>query len=665
MGLSSAGIGSGLPIESIITQLMSLEQRPLTQLDQKVAGFQAKLSAMGTLKNAMDAFKTAASGLADIGKFQALTTTIGDTTVATATAGTSAVAGNYSLEVSQLAQAQKLATSGQASVSTPIGGGTISFELGTITNGIADVNNPGKYASATFTPGGTPIKSVTIDPSNSSLAGIRDAINKAGVGVTASIVNDGSTTPYRLVLTETATGKASSMRISVAGDTGTLGNLLNHDPSGAQALSETVKAQNAELKLDGLLISSATNNATNIIDGVTLNLTKTNVGSPTTLAITRDTKTVTESVGKFVSAYNAITKTLNDLSAYNPVTKKGAALNGDSTVRSMQTQLRSLLASPVANGGVGVTTLADIGVTVKAGVMAVDDAKLQKAITSNFSEIASLFAATGKPTDSLLKFSGASAATQPGTYAVNITQPATKGSFSAGIAAAPTIDASNNTFDVNLNGVTATITLAPRAYGSAAEFAADLESKINSAAPFAAAGSRVSISETGGQLSMSSNRIGSSSRIDIGGSGASLFAAPTSTAGLNVAGEIGGVPATGSGTTLTAAAGSPAEGLALQIDGVSGNRGTVSFARGYASQFEQLATTLLDTAKGPLASRTEGLNTSIKNLTDNRVRLEDRLTATEKRLRAQYSSLDATISRMNSTSSYLAQQLSALSNMRG
>ncbi|MDB5745572.1 MAG: flagellar hook protein FliD [Massilia sp.] len=662
MGLSSAGIGSGLPIENIITQLMSFEQRPLTLLDQKVAGFQAKLSAMGTLKSAFDTFKTAAQGLADISKFQALSTTVGDAAVATATAGTSAAVGSYALEVSQLAQAQKLASSGQASAATQIGGGTISFDLGTISGGSFD-SATGKYTNASFSSSGAAARTVTIDPSNSSLAGIRDAINKAGVGVTAAIVNDGSATPYRLVLTETATGKASSMKISVAGDTGTLGSLLNHDPAGAQAMTETVKAQNAEFKLDGLAISSATNNAADVIDGVTLNLAKTNVGSPTTVAVARDTKTVAESVGKFVSAYNAINKTLNDLSAYNPITKKGGALNGDSTVRSMQTQLRSLLGSPVANGGTGFTMLSDIGVTVKAGVMAVDDARLQKAIASNFNDIAGLFAATGKPSDSLLAFTGATANTQPGQYAVKITQPATQGSFSAGIAPAPEIDATNNKFDVTLNGVTATITLEPRVYATAAEFAAELESKINGAAPFSAAGSKVSITESGGNLSIASNRYGASSGVDIGGTGAVLFTSPTPIAGLNVAGEIGGVPATGSGRTLTAAAGSPAEGLALLVDGAAGNRGTVSYAKGYASQFEQLASTLLDTAKGPLASRTEGINASIKRLADNRVHMEDRLAATEKRLRAQYSSLDATISRMNSTSSYLAQQLTALSNM--
>jgi flagellar hook-associated protein 2 len=669
VGLSSAGIGSNLPIESIISQLMTLEQKPLSLLDKKVAGFQAKLSAIGTLKSAFATFQTAAKGLSDISKFQAVSATMGDAAVAAASATSAATVGSYSLEVSALAQAQKLASAGQASASTVIGAGTISIDMGTISGGTFD-SATGKYTGAAFTASGAGVKTVTIDPSNNSLAGIRDAINKAGVGVTASIVNDGSDTPYRLVLTETSTGKANSMKISVAGDAA-LQTLLNHDPAGTQGLSETVKAQNAEFKLDGIAISSATNNAANVIDGVTLNLAKTNVGAPTSVVVARDTKAVTESVGKFVTAYNAINKTLNDLSAYNPTTKQGAVLNGDSTVRSIQTQLRGMLGSPVANGGTAFTVLSDIGVTVKAGVMAVDDAKLQKTIASNFDDIAGLFAAVGKPSDSLVAYNGATDKTTPGSYALNITQAAARASIAGDSLAGLAIDGTNNTLEVTVDGIAATVTLDQRTYADAAALAAQVQSKMNGVAAFSAAGAAVTVTESGGKLSITSNRYGAASSVSIasgaaagGAAGDNLLGATRSTtAGADVAGTIGGAAATGFGRTLTAAAGTPAEGLALQVDGAAGARGSVSYSKGYAYQFDQFATTLLDTGKGPLAGRTDGINASLKSLAANRVRMEDRLTQTEQRLRAQYSALDATISRMNSTSNYLTQQLAALSNL--
>lgn len=663
MGLSSAGLGSNLPIESMISQLMALEQKPLTTLDKKVASFQSKLSALGTVKSAMATFQTAAKGLSDIGKFMAVSAKVGDSTVASANAGSTATIGSYSLEVSQLAQAQKLVAAGQASATAAVGAGTISFELGTIGGGSFDAAT-GQYTGASFVPNGSGAKTVTIDPANTSLTGIRDAINKAGVGVTASVVNDGGAAPYRLVLTETSTGKASSMKISVAGDTA-LDTLLAHDPAGTQALSETVTARNAEFKLDGIAISSATNSPSDVLDGVTLTLSKTNAGNPTTLSVARDTDAVTASVTKFVSAYNQITKTLNDLTAYNEATKTGAVLNGDSTVRGIRTELRAILGSPVANDASAFSVLSDIGVTVKGGVMAVDDAKLKKVIDTNFGDIAGLFAAVGKPSDSLVAFKSASAKTVPGTYDVNITQAAARGSIvGSDPVALLDIDATNNTLEVQLDGVSATITLANGSYANADALAAEVQSKINGVAAFSGAGSAVTVSQTGGTLSISSNRWGASSNVNITGTGAAnlLGAAATTNAGADVAGTIGGVAASGSGRTLTGAVGSPTEGLALLIDG-TGARGSVSFSQGYAYQFDKFASSLLDSTDGALAMRTTGISASLKDLATSRDRLAMRLADIEQRYRLQFTALDVTISSMNTTSSYLTQQLAALSNL--
>lgn len=661
MGLSSSGIGSNLPVDSIITQLMGLEQKPLNLLDKKVTTFQAKLSALGTLKGALSTFQTAAKGLSSLSKFMAMSGTVADPAVASMTAGSSAAAGTYSLEVSKLAQAQKLASAGQVSSAAAIGAGTISFDLGTVSGGTFDAAT-GQYTGASFNSAGAGLKTVTIDPSNTSLSGIRDAINKAGIGITASIVNDGSASPNRLVLTETSTGKANSMKISVDGDAA-LQTLLNHDPAGlpaAQAMKETVSAQNAEFKLDGLDISSASNNAANIIEGVTLKLTKTNVGTPTSLVVARDTEAVVKSVNEFVTAYNAITKTMKDLTAYNEATKTGAVLNGDATARSIQTELRSMLSAPVGTGGNAFSVLSEIGVNLKAGVMSVDDAKLKKSIDSNFGDIAALFAAVGKPSDSLVSFKGASDKTVPGSYAVNVTQLAAKGNAAASALANLTISAGNKTMEVTLDGKTATITLGEGVYASTEALATEVQSKINGNSVFSGAGSAVTVTNDAGKLTISSNRYGAASNVSLtAGAGADslMGAAPVSSAGLDVAGTIGGVAAVGSGRTLTAGVG-PAEGLALQVDGL-GDRGTVNYSQGYAFQFDKFANNLLGTS-GPLTLRTEGINASIKELAASRLRLVDRLDDIEKRYRTQYTSLDATMSKMNATSSYLTQQLASL-----
>ncbi|MFC4929990.1 flagellar filament capping protein FliD [Massilia sp. GCM10023247] len=669
MGLSSAGIGSNLPIDSIISQLMAVERRPIDLLDKRVASFQSQLSAIGSLKSAMASFQSAAAGLSDIGKFQAISAKIADSAVASASAGPKATPGKYSLEVSQLAQSQKLVTSGQASATAALGQGTssstITIDLGTIalgTGGSFDAAS-GKYAGASFTPNGSGAKTITIDPANTSLSGIRDAINKADAGVTASIVNDGGASPYRLVLTQTASGQANSMKISVAGDPA-LQALLGHDPQGAQALSESVTAKNAEFKLDGIAISTATNTPSDVLDGVTLTLAKTNVGSPTTLDLARDTDTVSASVAKFVSAFNDISKKLTDLTAYNETTKTAAVLNSDSTVRSIRNELRAMLGSPVSNSG-AFSVLSEIGVTLKGGVMTLDDAKLKKAAATNFDDIAGLFASVGKPTDSQVSFKSAGAKTVPGNYAIEVSQAAARGALTGANATPLTIGDGNNTLDITLDGVRASVTLANGTYASFDALVAELQTKINGTPAFSGAGSSVSVSHTNGTLSITSNRWGAGSNVSIAADAAGtslLGGAGTAVAGKDIIGTIGGVPAVGSGRTLTGAAGSPSEGMALIIEG-SGSRGSVSYSQGYAAQFDQFARKLLD-AEGALALRSDGINASIKTVSSNRDRIEQRLVETEKRLRRQYTALDSMISSMNSTSAYLSQQLAALANLR-
>lgn len=672
MGLSSAGIGSNLDVNSIVSQLMSVEQQPLTTLARKEASFQAKLSGFGTLKGALSQFQTAVSGLSDISKFQAVRATPADATIATASATAAATPGIYALEVTKLAQAQKLAAAGQASDSAAIGAGTsttLSFDFGTISGGTFDAPT-GKYTGASFTTNGSGIKTVTINATNNSLSGIRDAINSAKIGVSAAIVNDGGASPYRLVLTEAASGKTNSLKISVTGDAA-LSTLLSHDPGAvpaSQALSETVTAQNAEFKVDGIAVSKTTNTVSDVISGVTLNLAKTNSGSTTNITVARDTASVLTSVNTFVKSYNDISQNLRDAAAYNAATKTGAILNGEATVRTIQNQIRNVLTAPVAGGASAFTLLSQVGVTMqKDGLLAVDSTKLQSAMDSNFSDVAGLFAAAGKSSDSLVAYSGASSKTTSGAYGVNVTQLATKGNT---VATAPltslVIDSSKDTLQVQLDGVTATITLGQATYANAAALAAEIQSKINGAAGFVSAGSTATVSESGGVLTITSNRYGSASNASItGGTGQANLkfdGSPTVTAGLDTAGTINGVAATGSGQFLTGATGNASEGISLKITGGStGARGTVNYSQGYAYQFNKLATSLLG-ADGPIASRTDGINASLKSLGKNREQINLRLVATEKRYRAQFTALDLSISSMSKTSTFLTQQLAALTS---
>ena len=667
MGITASGAGSNLDVNGIVSQLMAVERQPLALLNQREADFQAKLSAYGTLKGAVSAFQTAMQGLADPAKFQAATVSVADTSILTATTNTKgeAVPGSYSVEVQQLAQQQKIRSEGFASTNSTVGSGTLTIQYGTYDNGLN-----------TFTLNNAkPAQTITIDPSNNTLSGVRDAINAANIGVNATIINDGSSN--LLVLTAKDTGAANSIKITTSDDDGVdLDNTglsqLAFDPSATAGsgknLTQVQAAQDAKLQIDGIAISKSSNAITDAIEGVTLNLLKNNLGSSTILDVTRNAAGVKASVETFVKSYNAVNQTLADLSTYNTVAKKGGVLQGDSAAMSIQRWLRSTVSAATGStsGAAGnFTSLSQIGVAFqKDGSLALDSTRLQTAMDAGFDQIASLFAASGKPTDSLIAYGGATDKTAAGNYAVTITQLAAKGSLTGSQAAGLTITAGvNDQIDIITDGVAASITLAAGTYVSADSLAAEMQSKLNGTASLTVAGVSVGITQSAGVLAISSARYGSASGITIsGGNGAGnlLGASPVTTAGTDVVGTINGVAALGTGQSLMAAVGDASEGLRLTIKGgLLGARGMVDFSRGSADRLNKLAGDLLTTG-GILASRVDGLNESIKSIDSRQEAFNRRMDAVEARYRAQFTALDTMLSSLNSTSQYLTQQLATL-----
>lgn len=656
----TSAVSSSLDVNALVTQLMTAEQVPITKLTTKEASYQAKLTAFGTIKGAMASFQTTLSTLSNASTFQAVTATASDPTTITASALSSAVPGNYSVEVSSLAQAQKLVAGGQTSVATAIGANattTLTFDFGTITGTLAN----GKYnAGATFSSSGAGAKSVTIDSSNNSLQGIRDAINAANVGVTASIINDGSAAPYRLVLSSNNMGVTNSLKITASGDA-TVSGLLANDPTAGPAgqnLTESVTALSANLKVNGIPVSKNSNSVSDVIPGVTFNLNKITT-APVTLTVAQDTASITKSVNDFVAAYNNLSKSLKDLTSYDPAAKKGAILQGDATIRNLQTKLRGVLNTP---GTGSITSLSQIGVTFQRdGTLAVDNAKLTTAMQTNFSGFAGLFAATGSATDSLVTYNSTTSATKPGNYALTVTQIATQGNETGTGVPNLTIDGTNNTLNLNINGINATITLTAKTYASALDLATEIQSKINGVSALSTAGISVSASLSSGKISVTSNSYGSlSSVVATGGNGLSnIFGTAISTTGLDVAGTINSTSATGSGQLLTAGSGD-AQGLSVLVNGgATGARGSVTYTQGYAYTLKNLATAIL-ASDGSLSASTTEINTSIKSIADRRTVLQQRLVGTEARYRAQFTALDKMLSNMNATSTFLTQQLTKL-----
>ncbi len=651
--LSSPGIGSGLDVTGIVSQLMALERRPLSSLDTKEAKQQTQLTAFGSLKGALSSFQSSLSALANPEKYTAKTASLTDTTLANVSATSTAATGSYSMEIQTLAQSHKLKSANFVTTDTTIGSGTITIQFGTYSGG-AFTLNPDKAA-----------QSISISPDNSSLAGIRDTINLANAGVTASIVNDG--TGNRLVIASKDTGLSNALKITTNDtDTNNTDNAglsqLNYDAStgGTTNLAETVAASNATLVIDGILISKASNKITDAIEGVTLDLLKTNTGTTTTLNLSRDTASTQSAVSSFVKAFNDLNKTIVDLSKYDAATKRASILTGDSTVRSIQTQIRNAISDPLTTAGGGLSILTEVGVSFQAdGTLKFDSTALSQVLNDPKKDISTLFASVGKTSDSLVSFIGAKPDTNNGKHSLDISQIATQGTAVGSSPAALTINTGvNDTLNFTINGVSASVTLAAGTY-TTTSLAAEIQSRINGASEISAAGIKVTLKESAGKLTVTSDQFGASSTVSItGGNGKQdLFGTPVETSGVDVAGAINGVTATGSGQTLTGTADS--SGLTLKISGGNtGARGTVEFAHGFAAKLGKLVDDML---KGNLIdSRIDGINSSIKDIESQREALNQRLTGVEARIRAQFTALDTAIASMTQTSNFLQQQLSRL-----
>lgn len=414
--ISSLGIGSGLDLNTLLSGLKAAEQAPLAAIQARQTSYTSKLSAYGQLGNALANLQAASAALAKPELFTGVTASSTSSDVVTSTAKSTAQSGTYALDVKQLSQAQSLAANGVASTTAAVGGGRVTIAFGTISTGLPEAGTgkytlatpdpvTGKYSGATFTADAARTKFIDIDPAKSSLADIATAINaKADLGVTASIVNDGSSTPNRLVLTSKQTGETSSMQITVtanpdwtaeaatANSAGlqALQGLLNNDPGTVQNLQQTAAAQNTQLMVNGIAITSATNSVVDAVKDVTLTVSK--VGT-STLSVKKDTGSAGNAVAAFVNAYNSLQTVAAKLTAFDAASKSGAVLLGDSTLRNIQTGIRSALttAQPDDNGS-GLTMLSQIGVSFqKDGKLALDSTKLSAALEGKLTGVAQLF----------------------------------------------------------------------------------------------------------------------------------------------------------------------------------------------------------------------------------------------------------------------------------
>ncbi|MBR8655495.1 flagellar filament capping protein FliD [Achromobacter sp. Marseille-Q0513] len=371
--ITNLGSVSGLPLEKILTDLAAANDKDLQRYTTRATSYQARINAYSQLQSALEAVQKSA---ATLGKPETMAAMMGSVTggnALTATVGDGAVAGQYTIEVKNLAVAQGL-RSGAVADRTAKNGDTGTFEI-ELTDGTKR----------------------TIDlKGDTSLNGIVKAINADDkAGVRATVLNDGNGNNY-LMLTAKDTGvQAAVKNITVTGDQ-SLKNILGFSTAGGttSGMTET-KAKDAELVINGLPVKSGSNNVSKVIDGVTLNLTDTTPdGKPILLKLEADVSVATKAVQDFVKTYNALQTTIKGLTAYNPKepddTKKASPLTGDGTTRSIQSAVSSVLSGALGSGN--VKSLADLGITTDplTRQLKLDNVKLDKALKENPADASTL-----------------------------------------------------------------------------------------------------------------------------------------------------------------------------------------------------------------------------------------------------------------------------------
>ncbi|MFM7625131.1 MAG: flagellar filament capping protein FliD [Gammaproteobacteria bacterium] len=370
--VQASGLGSGLDVNSIVTQLVAAERAPAQQrLDRAQSGLDTKISALGTLRGALSTFQTSVEALRKESLSPARRTEVSDATVLRATAKTGAATGTYSVEVLALATAHKIASQAYA------GGVGATVGTGTLTFGHGDAGFDVVVAAGT------------------TLAQLRDSINNAAAngGIRASIVqaDDGA----RLVLTATASGSAQAIRVTAADAQGGLDSLV-FDPGTSTPMSERSPAADAQAKIEGFLVSAAGNTIASAVQGVSFELLAAKPGTSLTVSVSEDTAGLKDKIGKAVSDFNAAASTIARLRAYDPATRAGGALVGDAMLLGIESRVRRDLAATVAPSGTAPTMLAAIGISMGAnGRLEVDDAKLAAALRSDAAGVTRLFAGEG------------------------------------------------------------------------------------------------------------------------------------------------------------------------------------------------------------------------------------------------------------------------------
>jgi flagellar hook-associated protein 2 len=376
--IGALGAGSGVDTRKLAESLVDAERAPRKALiDAKLERAESRISGYGAVRFALSSLKDAFAALNDTSDFASITSRNSQPAALGITAGPLARPGSYTVEVSALASAQRSASAGFASASTALNAANAgaAFDLTVSVNG---------GAAQTISVTGATVPPATT-PAGVTVADVVRAIDDAGLGLDAELVNVGGASPYRIVVTG-ATGAAAGFTLTSAAA----------DLDFATGLST---ATDASLTVNGMAVSSASNSLVDVVPGVTLELySPTTAGTPARVDLSRDTSGVRQKIEALVSAYRDFEDTLTVLGDRDSTVEEfGGALAGDQLVSTLRGQLRSMLLDTSSSPGSTITAGRDIGLSFdRDGVLQLDSARLSQALQSNFDQVVTVFTANAE-----------------------------------------------------------------------------------------------------------------------------------------------------------------------------------------------------------------------------------------------------------------------------
>lgn len=360
-GITIDGLVSGLQTGDIIQKLMEVERLPIKRMEEKKKAYQEKITLLQGLSEKLSTLKLAVDNLRTSSLYRSRTATSSNESVLKATAQPGAPTGRYTLQVEQIALAHQLASNAVSDPTSRVfGTGTITIQVGS----------------------GTPV-TVDITDTSNSLEGIRNAINNAGLPLSATVV--GGEGEYRLVLLSRNTGEAGEITVTIdlSGGTETLSFSTIQPPQNAQVLLGTSSP---------IVFEFSSNTVTTLLPGVTLNLLASS-STPVTVEVTEDTTLLKDQIQRFVESYNDVVNTIKDLTRYDPDTGDKGAFLGDVNLSIVRSQLERVITSAVSGVPEAVNSLAMLGLKLsKTGVLQIEDPRiLEEKLSANLEGVEELF----------------------------------------------------------------------------------------------------------------------------------------------------------------------------------------------------------------------------------------------------------------------------------